>query len=52
MWIRVARFFLVQHIRTGKNIQMTIKYAKWPQNIPNGRKIDQLVKNVPTSSIA
>jgi hypothetical protein len=23
---------------------MTIKYTKWPQNISNGRKIDQMVK--------
>jgi hypothetical protein len=48
---RVARFTLVQHTKTGKIYQMTIKrsnvhkiyqiYTKWPQNIPNGGKIDQ-----------
>jgi hypothetical protein len=35
---RVARFFLVQHT---KIYQITIKNTKWPQNIPNGIKIDQ-----------
>jgi hypothetical protein len=47
--IRVARFVLVQHTKTGKIYQITIKYtkwplpiyAKWPQNIPNSRKNDQ-----------
>jgi hypothetical protein len=38
---RVARFFLVQHTKTGKIYQKTIQYTKQPQNIPNGRKIDQ-----------
>jgi hypothetical protein len=38
--IRFARFLLVQHTKTGKTYQMTIKYTKWSQNIPNGRKID------------
>jgi hypothetical protein len=38
---RVARFFLAQHTKTGKIYQMTIKYTKWPQKIPNGCKIDQ-----------
>jgi hypothetical protein len=28
---RVARFFLVQHTKTGKIYQITIKYNKWPQ---------------------
>jgi hypothetical protein len=37
--IRVARFFLGQHTNTGK---ITMKYAKWPQNIPNGHKIYQM----------
>jgi hypothetical protein len=32
---RVARFFLVQQSKTGKIYQTTIKYTKWPQNIPN-----------------
>jgi hypothetical protein len=43
---RDARFFIVQHTKTEKNIpnghkicQMTTKYAKWPQNMPNGHKI-------------
>jgi hypothetical protein len=31
----------VQHIKTGKIYQITIKYNKWPQNLPNGCKIDQ-----------
>jgi hypothetical protein len=26
----------------GKIYQITIKCTKWPQNIPNGRKIDQM----------
>jgi uncharacterized protein YwbE len=40
---RVARIVLLQHTKTGKIYQITIeKYAtKWPQDIPNGRKIDQ-----------
>jgi hypothetical protein len=36
---RVARFFLLQHT---KIYQITIKYTKWPQHIPSGRKIDQM----------
>jgi hypothetical protein len=31
---------------------MATKYTKWPQNIPNGRKMDQMGIYVPTSSIA
>jgi hypothetical protein len=31
---RVARFFLVQHTKMGKN-------TKWPQDIPNGHLIKQ-----------
>jgi hypothetical protein len=31
----VARFFLIQHTKT---TSYTIKYTKWPQNIPNGSK--------------
>jgi hypothetical protein len=27
---RVARFFLVQHTKTGKIYQMVIKYFQWP----------------------
>jgi hypothetical protein len=27
----------------GKIYQMTTKYTKWPLNISNGRKIDQMV---------
>jgi hypothetical protein len=38
--IRIARFFLVQHKKTGEMTKMTIKYTKRPQNIPNGRKKD------------
>jgi hypothetical protein len=51
---RVARYFLVQHTKTGKiytKMQyinytewpqiypMATKYTEWPQNIPNGHKI-------------
>jgi hypothetical protein len=39
---------LVQHTKTGKIVpkmgkiyQMAIKYAKWPENLPNGNKIYQ-----------
>jgi hypothetical protein len=39
---RVARFFLAQHTKTRKKFQITIKYKERPQNIPNGRKIDQM----------
>jgi hypothetical protein len=42
---RVARFFLVQYSKTGKNIPndhkinpKAIKYTKWLSNIPNGKK--------------
>jgi hypothetical protein len=38
---RVARFFLVQHTKTGKICQITIKYTKRPLHIPNGHKIYQ-----------
>jgi hypothetical protein len=41
---KVARFFLVRRTKMGKKVyQMSIKYAKWPQNIPNDRKIDQML---------
>jgi hypothetical protein len=45
--IRVARFFLVRHTKTGKYNQTTIKYTKWPQGRPNSHKIC-----IPTASIA
>jgi hypothetical protein len=35
---RVARFFLAQHAKFGKIYQMTTKYTKPPQNIPNDQK--------------
>jgi hypothetical protein len=45
---RVARFFLVQHTKTGKNIpnnhkiyQLATKYTKWQYNRPNGHKMNQ-----------
>jgi hypothetical protein len=28
---------------------MATKYTKWSQNMPNGRKIDHIVKNIPNS---
>jgi hypothetical protein len=31
-----------QQPETGKIYQVTIKYPQWQQNIPNGRKIDQM----------
>jgi hypothetical protein len=43
MLLRVARFILVQHTKTGKIYQITIKYTQCPQNIPNGSKIDLMV---------
>jgi hypothetical protein len=39
----VARFVLVQHTKTGKMNQITIKFTKCPQNISNASKIDQKV---------
>jgi hypothetical protein len=39
---RVAIFFLVQYTKTGKKYQITRIYTKRPQNIPNGRKIDEM----------
>jgi hypothetical protein len=38
---RVARFFLAQHTKTGKNIPNDHKNPKCPQNRPNGHKICQ-----------
>jgi hypothetical protein len=59
---RVARFFLVQHTKTGKNIpndykidQMTVKYTKWPKiyqmtvNVPNDRKYAKWPEYIPNS---
>jgi hypothetical protein len=40
---RVARFLLVQHTKTGKIWQITIKYTKLPQNMPNRCKIDKML---------
>jgi hypothetical protein len=47
---RVARSFLVQHTKTGRNIpndhkayQIVTKYTKLSQNIPNCHKIYQIV---------
>jgi hypothetical protein len=50
--VRVARFFLLQHTKTGGNIpddqkytiqvyQMAINYIKCPENLPNSHKIYQ-----------
>jgi hypothetical protein len=46
---RFAKFSLVRHTQTGKNIpnghkiyQMGTKYSKWAQNIANGHKIYQM----------
>jgi hypothetical protein len=36
--------------KRGKIYQITIKYTKWPQNVPNGRKIHQMVQNITTST--
>jgi hypothetical protein len=41
VYIRVARFVLVQHTKMEKIYQMVTKYTKWSQNIPNGDKIGQ-----------
>jgi hypothetical protein len=43
--ITVARFFLVQQTKMGK-------ITKWPQNMPNGCKINQMSIKIPTASIA
>jgi hypothetical protein len=47
-WFRVARFFLVQTYQNGKSVpnghklyQTAIYYTKWPEIIPNYRKIFQ-----------
>jgi hypothetical protein len=53
---RDARFFVVQHTKTGKMYQITIRYTKWPQNIPNGYKMHTLffcktLQNLPKSGV-
>jgi hypothetical protein len=40
---RVAKFFLVQNTKTGKMYQISTKNTKWPLNISNGRKIDEMI---------
>jgi hypothetical protein len=42
---RVARFFLVQHTKTGKIYEMTIKCTKLIQNIPDDIKYTTLPQN-------
>jgi hypothetical protein len=49
---RVARFLMLQYTKTGKIYQITIKYSKWSQNIPNDHNIDQSAINIPTFTIA
>jgi hypothetical protein len=40
---RVARFFLVQNIKMGKNVyQITTNYTKCPLNKTKDRKMDQV----------
>jgi hypothetical protein len=39
---RVARFFLLQHTKTGKNIPNDHKFTKRPQNRASGRKFYQM----------
>jgi hypothetical protein len=40
---RVANFFFFYNIPKREKInEITIKYTKWPQNAPNGRKIDRM----------
>jgi hypothetical protein len=47
----IARYFFVQHNKTGKNItmpnnhkiyQMATQYTKWQHNTPNGNTIHQM----------
>jgi hypothetical protein len=40
--VRVARFFSVQHTKTGKIYQMTTEFSKCPSNKPFCRKIDKM----------
>jgi hypothetical protein len=39
---RVARFYFAQRTKAGELYQITRKYLKWPENIPNGHIIDQM----------
>jgi hypothetical protein len=39
---RIARVFWVQHTKTGKIDRKPINNTKWPQNIPNCSKLDQI----------
>jgi hypothetical protein len=39
---RAARFFMAQYATTGKNIPYHRNITKWPQNLPNGRKMFQM----------
>jgi hypothetical protein len=49
---RVARFFLVQNTKMGKNIPKDHKFHQMDINIPFGRKRDKMAIKIPTSSIA
>jgi hypothetical protein len=40
--IRVARYFLTQYTKTGKNIPKYHNITQWPKNIINGFKILQI----------
>jgi hypothetical protein len=45
--------WLLQQTKTVKIYQITRKVTKWPEMIPNGRKIYQMdIKHLTTSSIA
>jgi hypothetical protein len=37
-----CQIFLGTAYKNGKIYQITINHIKWPQNIPNGRRIDQM----------
>jgi hypothetical protein len=41
VYVRVARFFLVQHTKTGENVP-NAEHSKWTYSIPNSRKMDQM----------
>jgi hypothetical protein len=42
-WGQSCHIFLGATYQNGENIyQITFKYTKWPQNIPNGREMDQM----------
>jgi hypothetical protein len=44
--IQGCQIFLGKTYQNGENVpQMTIKYTKWPYNIPNDHKIDQITIN-------